>query len=108
VGLLDKILVDEVRVVASKSGAIAYLNPASGALLSAELSEVRWHFGCRTEREQRCIFGNGADHEIESVTAMIDPARRDAFQDIEITRKYLEASMCGARARPANFACEMH
>jgi hypothetical protein len=39
----------------------------------------------QTERKQGCIFGNGADHEIESAKAMIDPSRRGTIQDIEIT-----------------------
>jgi hypothetical protein len=90
--LLDKTLVDEVRV--AKVFGVAGL--LSLALLPIPIRQaahfyppnclhVRWHFGCRTEREQGCIFGNGPDHEIESITGMIDPAPRDALQDIEIS-----------------------
>jgi hypothetical protein len=42
-------------------------------------------FWMQTEPKQGCIFGNGDDHEIESAKAMIDPSRRGAIQDIEIT-----------------------
>src|ERR1700721_1211381 len=66
----------------------------------------RWHFGCRTERGQGCIFGKDADHEIESDPARIDPARRSAAQDTEIAFKFRRIPMCCLRARAAKFAWE--
>jgi hypothetical protein len=100
VGLLDKTLGDEV--------ATAYPNPASCALLSAEYlskcPDARWHFECRTERAERCIFGKDADHETESGAATIDPVRRSAVQDVEMALKSWGMPMCCVRARAANFA----
>jgi hypothetical protein len=128
VGLLDKTLVDEVWVAKAfwVEGFLGRRLSGSPRLLSFSLLpipilhaahfyppkylsnylHVRWHFGCRTEREQGCIFGRGANHEIESSTAMIDPARRSAVQGIEMALKSWGMPMCCLCARAANFAWE--
>jgi hypothetical protein len=111
VGLLDKTLIGEVRVarafwvVASKFRAIAYLNPASGALLSANYPPCLLAFWMQTEAP---IFGKDPDHEIESGTEITRPTHRRVIQVTEIALKSPRVRMCCTRARPAKFAWEMH